>query len=379
MRIVRVSRAFWPVIDGAALHVAGLSAAQAAEGAEVTVYQPHVRAWPDVPASVKLRQVPMGPLRSAIYRSKPAIGLFAFRAGRRIAASAATGVPDIVHVHGDALDAAGVRAGIGRTLARRVPIVHTVHGSLNTGARYRQWAPRLFRGVTRFIAVSQHAADQLAGLGIDVRRITVISSGIDFGRFAHANPADRRTGEPLRVISVGRLHAVKGYRYAIEAVTRLRARGTDVELTLVGIGPERAALEGQAGAGVMILGERTGADLVALLAASHVFVMPSIDIGVQAEGTPTAVLEAMAAGLPIVASETGGLPALLHAAGGGRLVPPANADALAQVLEDLGDAADVRREMGARNRAFARGKDWPNIARAVGAVYQEAADAVRGQ
>jgi glycosyltransferase involved in cell wall biosynthesis len=113
---------------------------------------------------------------------------------------------------------------------------------------------------------------------------------------------------------------------------------------IVGDGPERAALEAAAAtAQVELLGER--GDVPEQLAASDVFVLSS-----RSEGMPMSILEAMAAGLPVVASAVGGIPEIVRDGETGLLVPPGDADALAAALGRLLDDDGLRRRLGAAGR-----------------------------
>jgi glycosyltransferase involved in cell wall biosynthesis len=143
---------------------------------------------------------------------------------------------------------------------------------------------------------------------------------------------------PLRLITVARLSPEKGLEDLLTAVASAGGAGADLAVELVGDGPDRERLE--ALAGELGITDRvrfagfvgTRPDLVERLDAADVFVLPS-----RSEGLPHSVVEAMARGLPVVASAIGGLPELLGE-GSGIIVPPRDPDALAAVLVDL--AAD---------------------------------------
>lgn len=153
---------------------------------------------------------------------------------------------------------------------------------------------------------------------------------------------------PPRLVTVARLSTEKGLDDLLRAVAQLRASGSSVALEVVGDGPQRGELEALAAqleiadcvrfAGFV----SHGPQLIAALDRADVFVLPS-----RSEGLPHSVVEAMARGLPIVASAVGGLPALL-ADGGGVIVPigdpAALADALAHLLGDPGRRAQMSAE-----------------------------------
>jgi len=366
--ICRVSRAFFPVLDGTALHVWGLSRAQARRGHAVWLLQPHIDSMPETPERLIIRRVRTGPLYGALYRAKAALAVFAATAATTILLQRHEMRPQIIHAHGDALEA-GCLALAARWL--RVPLVLTIHGGLTRSARYHRWAPVLLRPVDHFIVVASPIRDQLAALGIATERVSVISSGIDVSRFRPAS-AGRPSPGHARVIAVGRLHPVKGFEYLIRAMRRLEETGLQVSLTIVGDGPARARLEAEAAGlrNVELVGEQPPDRVAALLAQAQIFALPSVDIGTQFEGTPTAALEAMAAGLPLVCTPSGGLRDLVEDGVNGFVIPSRDVDALATAIARLADDPALREAMGERNRARACAKDWSVIAEAVDGVYR---------
>jgi glycosyltransferase involved in cell wall biosynthesis len=110
----------------------------------------------------------------------------------------------------------------------------------------------------------------------------------------------------------------------------------------------------------------------ALLQAADIFTLPSIDLPGQAEGTPTALLEAMAAGLPVVITDSGGGRFVVGASGGGVIVPQRDPGALAEALIALAGDARRRCALGALNQRWAREQDWTIVAGRVVDVYREA-------
>jgi glycosyltransferase involved in cell wall biosynthesis len=167
-------------------------------------------------------------------------------------------------------------------------------------------------------------------------KVEVIYNGLPEQAFVPVPPAIVQTADPV-VLCVANLKQVKGHRYLLEAVDRLRADGHPCTLLLAGEGPERQSLERQAARlriDVRFLGQCQ--DVCPLLARADVVVLPSLE-----EGMSNAVMEAMAAGRPVVATSVGGTPELL--AGRGLLVAPADPAALAEtigrVLADHGLAA----------------------------------------
>lgn len=176
-------------------------------------------------------------------------------------------------------------------------------------------------------------------------RITVIQNGIDVQRFALAGTADssRSPAEGLVLISVANFLPCKGHRFLLEAVGKLRQEGIACTLLLAGDGPERAGLERLAQqvapGSVRFLGCRS--DIAGLLAAADILVQASLS-----EGLPNSVMEAMAAGRPVVATEVGGNGELVRDGETGLLVPSGSAEALAGALRLLAGNPARRRRMG---------------------------------
>jgi len=210
------------------------------------------------------------------------------------------------------------------------------------------------RLATHVTAVSETVAGTVEALGVPRARITVIPNGVDAARF-DGPAADRAElaadGAPL-IGSVGCLEARKDYGTLLEALADLARRGVAFQAALVGDGRERAALEARARAlgvaeRVRFLGERR--DVERLLPAMDVFVLSS-----REEGIPNALLEAMAAGRPSVATAVGGTPEVLRDGETGWLVPPGAPAALAAALADALARPDEARRRGAAARRWAR-------------------------
>ncbi|MET0284654.1 MAG: glycosyltransferase family 4 protein [Polyangiales bacterium] len=146
-------------------------------------------------------------------------------------------------------------------------------------------------------------------------------------------------------LTMSRLVPIKGLQYAIEAV-----RGTRWTLAIAGEGPERAKLAALAGPNVRFLGKLGGAVKTRWLSAADALLVPSIPLASgRTEGMPTAILEAMDHGLPVIASDTGGIGDVVHHGEDGLLVPPRDAQAIARALEQVTAAmAQAARETAAQ-------------------------------
>ena len=176
------------------------------------------------------------------------------------------------------------------------------------------------------IANSHAAAARLADERVPPARVAVIPNGLDLA------PFHRRTHErtPRKVTVVANLRPGKGHDVLIDAAAGVLRQVPDATFELIGGGSERRRLEERARAREVAAAFTFAGhceDVPARLARADVFVLPSLS-----EAFPNAVLEAMAAGLPVVASEVGGIPELIVHEGTGLLTPPGDARALGQAI-----------------------------------------------
>ncbi|HSK15822.1 MAG TPA: glycosyltransferase [Gaiellaceae bacterium] len=215
---------------------------------------------------------------------------------------------------------------------------------------------RLKAGSACFVRViSAHGAEELRGLVAEPGWSPwVLHMGV-------ALPALRRVDAvpepPLRIVTAARLVEKKGHAHLVDAVARLVERGVPVRAEVAGDGPlgpslrERAAELGL-GEELAFLGAVPHEELLTEMAAGrwHAAVLPSVvTASGELEGIPVSLLEAMACGLPAVATATGGIPELLGG-GAGLVVPPADADALADAIERLARDPSLRAELGEHGR-----------------------------
>jgi glycosyltransferase involved in cell wall biosynthesis len=262
---------------------------------------------------------------------------------------------DLVHFHGDYLEA--VAAGVVRSIG--VPTLLTLHGRLSP--RVLRTAGRIYRLPSHIVAVSSPIAEQLDGVGVPRRRISVQHSGVDTRLFYPAEYAP--PAPPFRVIVGSTLIPLKDHSSLLEAVRLLRADAIDVQLEIAGAGPERARLERTAPAGVHFHGQIDRPSLARLMRSCHAAALSSLDTTQAGEGTPTFLMEAMACGLPFVATDAGGIPDLASRSRAGEIVPQGQPNALAAALKSLatnGEAYEARRRAAI---AFAPGLDWDRIAK----------------
>lgn len=220
--------------------------------------------------------------------------------------------------------------------AGRVPVVHTDHSQI-LGIRRRRalFAAVLRWGTVRATTVSEHLRRFfIHELRYPADRITVIPNGMDLSAYdgpATITRAEFGFGPGDRIVgAIGRLTEQKGMIYLVRALGELAAEDPAIRGLIVGEGPDRPVLEQEAERWnvrdrIRFVGVRD--DVPDLLRMMDVFVLPSLW-----EGQPLVLIEAMAAGTPIVASRVGGVPELLGDGARGLLVPPGDPKALAEAI-----------------------------------------------
>jgi glycosyltransferase involved in cell wall biosynthesis len=262
---------------------------------------------------------------------------------------------DVLHSHEFTMAVYGAAAA-GRI---GIPHVITMHGNQTMTAALRRrvalrWA---FRSSQAVSAVSRDTHRHLAKtLGITEGAIVTIPNGIPERR---GDPASIRSELRLRsdevlLLAVGSLQERKGHAVLLDALARLQpeARLVPWRLVIAGTGPEMQRLQDRATAlgvadRVVLAGYRS--DIPALQAAADIFVMPSLW-----EGLPLAILEAMFASNPVLATRTSGIPEAIDHGKEGLLVPPGDVEAHAAALSRLLLERELRKRLGAagRNRAL---------------------------
>lgn len=261
--------------------------------------------------------------------------------------------PAIVHTRNIAALEAVVPALLAGVPAR----IHGEHGwdvtDLGGANRKYRWLRRMLKpGVHSFIALSRDLEGYLRDkVRVPPERISLICNGVDTERFRPAGERESLPWEPSRDRSlflmgtVGRMQAVKDHLNLVRAFLLLQGSpaAARLRLVIVGDGPQRqAAVELLRSAGLEDRAWLPGArdDIPAVLQGLDLFVLPSL-----AEGISNTILEAMASGLPVVATQVGGNPELVEPGRTGALVPPADPTALAAAIRNyLEDPVECRRQ-----------------------------------
>jgi glycosyltransferase involved in cell wall biosynthesis len=235
-------------------------------------------------------------------------------------------------------------------LAGRLAGVPIVVSGIRVADRRSRWYGRLDHWTNRLVdhnvCVSEGVADfAIQETGLNAAKISVIPNGVNFDAFAQSTPTDLnpfgiRTDAPV-VITVGRLEEQKGIEYLLRAAVTVLQSRPDCQFLIVGDGHDRASLHALAATlgidrRVWFVGSRD--DVPGLLRASTVFVLPSLW-----EGMPNALLEAMAAGVPVIATAVEGSREIVQSEHSGLLVPPADPGELSQAILRLLNDPDLAR------------------------------------
>ena len=294
----------------------------------------------DAARAAGARFVPLRHVRRPLHPVRDLVGLLELVVLMRRTA------PDIVHANSSKAGVLGRLAAA----AAGVPIrIFTVHGwafSASSGfvsVLYR-WADRLMAPLTTLtICVAERERTSgLAARTCLAERTVVIPNAVD----VDAVPQARHDGGPPLVVAVGRLAEPKDALTLVRALAGVHDR--QFTAVLIGDGPDRPSVEAEVRRlelqdVVALAGTRD--DVPELLARADVFALSS-----RSEGAPVSILEAMAAGLPVVASSVGGVPELVADGETGLLVPPGDPAAMAAALGRLLEDVDLRRRLGAAGR-----------------------------
>ena len=364
LRIVQVSPYSWDVPGGVQVHVRELSSHLRELGHEVRILAPGKHRGPRDDAIIVGRAVPVrGNGSVARISFGPQVGSVVSRALREFR-------PDIIHVHEPLVPSVSMHA----VLNAEVPVVATFHSNVGrerTSSLWFKLAVPLVRpvwdSVARRIAVSEAARHSVTSRMGDCD-LRIVPNGVDVGRFSQAAPASLPPGRHL--VFVGRLEERKGFPIAIQAFGKLAARYADLRLLVIGDGSERDAVQTLAPAArtrVDMLGRVDDDRLASYLKAADVYIGPATG----GESFGIVLAEAMAAGLPIVASDIPGYRDVARDGVEAVLVTPGDPDALvtgvAKVLEDPA----LAKALGEGGRARAVQYDWDSVTAKIVQLYRE--------
>jgi len=279
--------------------------------------------------------------------------------------------PDVVHTHLFDADLVGILTARALGVRRCCSTIHSFSFFSTALHRWRyRWV--LSPLARRFFPVSHALAAFLVHeCGLPTSRVRVIPNGIETARFALPGPSPLQSGAGPTVGVLTRLDSRKGLPYLIEAIGQLCRDLPNIRLLIGGEGEERPALEERVR--LLDLTERvvfTGAvpEPASFYRRLDLFVLPSLD-----EAFGLVLLEAMAAGLPVVGTRVGGVPEILEHGSQGLLVRPADSQALAEAILTLWCDPDRRGQMAEAARQRALRFDIGRTAKELQAAYEELA------
>jgi glycosyltransferase involved in cell wall biosynthesis len=263
---------------------------------------------------------------------------------QRVVSDLGDDVPDVIHIQSRRV----LRQG--KWLARRLnrPYVLTVHDYLSSQERVHLNDPECAQVITVSESVKR---DFIAKTAVRPEIITVIPSGVDLNVEPRAEPILDPGHVPV-IGTAGPLETVKGLPFFLGAASRVLQTGRDVEFLIAGAGPEEANLRRLArelGISSKVTFVPYLLDFAESLSAMDIFCLPSLQ-----QGLGTIMLEAMALGIPVIASRVGGVYSVIHDQHNGLLVPPSNSRQLAdRILELLCDPLRAR-HIGENGRELVR-------------------------
>jgi glycosyltransferase involved in cell wall biosynthesis len=272
--------------------------------------------------------------------------------------------PDIVHTHSSK---GGILGRLAAKIAGVPHIIHTPHGHVFYGyfrafaSRAFLWIEKIFSMFTdRIVALTDGEKNDYINLSVcSSEKLFKIHSGVDVEKFmqGNGNRVEKRRSLGLdqneAVIGfVGWLLPIKGPDYLLKAMDRVWQRHPEASLVLVGKGDldvdlRAEALKKNANGKVKFLGWRE--DIDEIMPLFDMLVLPSLN-----EGMGRVLVEAMAAGKPVVASRVGGIPDLVRDGETGYLVPPADEKALADGIKKLLGDPEKAKQMGQRGKEYCR-------------------------
>jgi D-inositol-3-phosphate glycosyltransferase len=292
---------------------------------------------------------------------------------------------DLVHAHGHVYMSSYLAGKVARK--HKKPFILTQH---NTFIDYQSWlntiehlndltiGKAVLKDADRIIVVSKKTRDYVRRLGANKAKTSVIYNGVDVNYFHPANKGESRKklGLPDNrqiILSVRRLVYKNGVDTLIESVASVVRNHPDTLFVVAGKGPSRKLIEGR----IKELGIEDNIKLTGFVPdkllpiyydAADYFILPSA----SGEGLPLVLLEAMACGLPVIATKVGGTPEIIQHMNNGILVPPRNPEAMAETMSKLLSKEELGHTIGEEARKVIVDKfSWENNLRQLHNIYSE--------
>jgi phosphatidylinositol alpha-mannosyltransferase len=366
MRVALACPYAWDAPGGVQVHVRQLAARLIQRGHDVLVLAPASGR----PAESHV--VPVGRPVRIPYNGSVAPICYSARSTSKVMEVLREFEPDVVHAHEPLVPSTGMLAAMFARVAK-ARVVATFHAYADRAILFSLLAPTMrgiWRRIALRIAVSEAAASFVASR-FPRDGIRIVPNGAEVDAFAGTEPAELPQGR--RILFVNRLDRRKGFPIMVRAFGVIGERHPDALLVVAGDGEDRAAVGALPEAlrdRVVMLGNVPHHLLPPYHAASEVFCAPATG----RESFGIVLVEAMAAGLPVVASDIPGYREVVREGVEGILVPPSDPAPLAEAVSRLLGEPGVAKAMGEAGRARAKRYSWENVASEIESAYQEALD-----
>lgn len=382
MKILQLCEHFRPVIDGLTNHVYYLSS-NLSKNHQVTVFTSDIeniglfkiqrvnKTYEKLSNNFevfRLRAYPPGIPYARTYAMIPSLI-------RNLAKSDA----DIIHTHTYMLLHSDVTSMVSKL--KKTPLVFTVHVHMLSNS-YKNRLAKLYNPTigkvvlncaSKIIVLNHEASRYFSNLGVEKEKIQVIPNGIDYGKFVTPLPStdfrEKYNVEGKTVLFVGLLQQRKGVQYLLKSASRILKEVSDANFLVVGEGEfKRNLIEMSNNLGIKDRVKFTGflpdKELLEAYALADVFVLPS-----AFEGLPTVILEAMASGKPVVATNVGGISSVVEDNVTGFLVNYRDTNKLAMTITTILKDESLAKRMGSNGRKLASHYDWGIISKKVEDLY----------
>lgn len=277
--------------------------------------------------------------------------------------------PEIIHVQGCSIyDARGITAVLAKLILKKSYVLWCQGSDVYLAGKLKRVASKLLlRNADAIIALTGDMKNEIQS--IHNSHVFLVPCGVDLGMFRNM-PKENIGNKKLKtIIFVGRLHPIKGVKYLIEAMNIILQEKT-VKLLIVGDGEERKNLEKQVRElyleeFVNFVGEVQNSEIPSLMNASDIFVLPSLS-----EALPTTILEAMAAGLPIITTNVRGLPEIVKDNENGFIIEPKNPKQIAEKVLLLLENKELWDRISRNNKEKVNIYNFDNITCEIEKIYK---------
>lgn len=271
--------------------------------------------------------------------------------------------PDIIHAQNITM---GMIALFGKKLFK-IPYVVWGRGSdVHLQWKFKRFISKaVLNNANATIALSHNMKNEMQKLS--KKDIYVIPNGVDSSIFKE--PKTKKGHNGTKIIYVGSLLPIKGIKYLIKAMKILHSKYPDLHLTIIGDGDDRRNLELMVHEYALIqnisfVGKVSHKDIPQWLCKNDIFVLPS-----NSEGVPNVLLEAMAVGLPIIATNVGGIPDIIINKRNGYLVEPESPQEIAEKIQYLISNPQMRKIISKNNKIDIQKYSWNNIVQTLEGIY----------